>query len=116
VTDGVGFLFVSHTGDVYPSGFLPVSAGNVKMENVGRLYRESPLFRTLRDADALGGKCGACPFRRVCGGSRARAYAAGGDATAEDPGCSYIPRGYAPTHATLSAHGVDRLEREDPGG
>lgn len=95
ITDGVGFLFVSHTGDVYPSGFLPVSAGNVKMENVGRLYRQSPLFRALRDADALGGKCGACPFRRVCGGSRARAYAATGDAMAEDPGCPYIPRGYS---------------------
>jgi radical SAM protein len=95
VTDGVGFLFVSHTGDVYPSGFLPVCAGNVKMENVGRLYRESPLFRALRDADSLGGKCGACPFRRVCGGSRARAHAATGDAMAEDPGCPYIPRGYS---------------------
>ncbi len=99
VTDGVGFLFVSHTGDVYPSGFLPISAGNVKTESVGRLYRDSPLFRALRDADALGGKCGACPFRRVCGGSRARAYAATGDATAEDPGCPYTPRGYIPTIA-----------------
>jgi radical SAM protein len=97
VTDGVGFLFVSHTGDVYPSGFLPVCAGNVKMENVGRLYRDSPLFRALRDADSLGGKCGACPFRRVCGGSRARAFAATGDARAEDPGCSYVPRGYVPS-------------------
>ena len=96
VTDGVGFLFVSHTGDVYPSGFLPISAGNVKMENVGRLYRDAPLFRALRDADGLGGKCGACPFRRVCGGSRARAYAATGDARAEDPGCPYVPRGYVP--------------------
>jgi radical SAM protein len=94
ITDGVGFLFVSHTGDVYPSGFLPVSAGNVKMEGVARLYRESRLFRVLRDADALGGKCGVCPFRRVCGGSRARAYAATGDAMSEDPGCAYVPRGY----------------------
>ncbi|MEO8799382.1 MAG: TIGR04053 family radical SAM/SPASM domain-containing protein, partial [Polyangiaceae bacterium] len=96
VTDGVGFLFISHTGDVYPSGFLPVSAGNVKIENVGRLYRESPLFRSLRDADSLGGKCGVCPFRRVCGGSRARAYAETGVPNAEDPGCSYVPRGYVP--------------------
>ncbi len=93
VTDGVGFLFVSHTGEVYPSGFLPVSAGNVKMESVGRLYRDSPLFRSLRDADGLGGKCGVCPFRRVCGGSRARAFAASGDARAQDPGCAYVPRG-----------------------
>ncbi len=103
VTDGVGFLFVSHIGDVYPSGFLPVSAGNVKMENVGRLYRDAPLFRALRDADALGGKCGVCPFRRVCGGSRARAFAATGDASGEDPGCAYIPRGYAP--GETASHG-----------
>jgi radical SAM protein len=96
VTDGVGFLFVSHTGDVYPSGFLPLRAGNVKLENVGDLYRDSPVFRALRDADSLGGKCGVCPFRRVCGGSRARAFAATGDASAEDPGCSYLPRGYVP--------------------
>jgi len=101
VTDGVGFLFVSHTGEVYPSGFLPVSAGNVKTESVARLYRTSPLFRALRDADSLGGKCGACPFRRVCGGSRARAYAATGDPTAEDPGCPYVPRGYVPIQPGL---------------
>ncbi len=94
ITDGVGFLFVSHTGDVYPSGFLPLCAGNVKMESVGSLYRDSPLFRALRDADGLGGKCGACPFRRVCGGSRARAFAETGDARAEDPGCAYVPPGY----------------------
>lgn len=94
VTDGVGFLFVSHLGDVYPSGFLPVSAGNVRRDDVARVYRESELFRSLREADALGGKCGACPFRAVCGGSRARAWAASGDPTAEDPGCSYVPRGY----------------------
>jgi len=100
ITDGVGFLFVSHTGDVFPSGFLPICAGNVKMENVGRLYRESPLFRALRDADSLGGKCGACPFRRVCGGSRARAYTATGDAMSEDPGCPYIPRGYVAAAST----------------
>lgn len=94
VTDGVGFLFVSHTGDVYPSGFLPLRAGNVRETSVAEIYRASPLFRSLRDADGLGGKCGACPFRAVCGGSRARAWAASDDATAEDPGCAYVPKGY----------------------
>ncbi len=94
VTDGVGFLFVSHTGDVYPSGFLPLRAGNVREEPVARIYRESPLFRALRNADGLGGKCGACPFRFVCGGSRARAWTASDDPTSEDPGCAYVPKGY----------------------
>ncbi len=83
ITDGVGFLFVSHTGEVYPSGFLPLSAGNVRVDDVAAVYRESSLFRLLRDADSLEGKCGVCPFRRVCGGSRARAYAATGNVMAE---------------------------------
>ena len=94
ITDGVGFLFVSHTGDVYPSGFLPVSAGNVRTGDVAAIYRDSPLFRRLRDASALGGKCGVCPFKRVCGGSRARAFAMRGDEMAEDPLCAYVPRGF----------------------
>jgi radical SAM protein len=94
ITDGVGFLFVSHLGDVYPSGFLPLSAGNVRRDDLATVYRESPLFRKLRDTDALGGKCGVCPFRSVCGGSRARAYAATDDAMAEDPACAYVPKGF----------------------
>lgn len=92
ITDGVGFLFVSHVGEVFPSGFLPLSAGNVRRDDVAAVYRDSPLFKQLRDADALGGKCGVCPFRRVCGGSRARAYAATGDVMAEDPLCAYVPK------------------------
>lgn len=91
ITDGVGFVFVSHVGDVYPSGFLPLRAGNVRSDSLASIYRDSPLFRRLRDADALGGKCGVCSFRHVCGGSRARAYAETGDATSEDPGCVYVP-------------------------
>ncbi len=95
ITDGVGFLFVSHLGDVFPSGFLPVRAGNVRTDDLATVYRDAPLFRMLRDADSLGGKCGACPFRHVCGGSRARAYAATGDVTAEDPACAYVPKGFS---------------------
>lgn len=100
ITDGVGFLFVSHIGDVYPSGFLPMSAGNVRTEDVAAIYRESPLFTKLRDYDSLGGKCGVCPFRRVCGGSRARAYAATGDVMAADPLCAYEPKGWSESRAS----------------
>ncbi len=90
---GDGFVFVSHTGDVYPSGFLPVSVGSVRDSSVVELYRDAELFQQLRDPEALGGKCGECAFRRVCGGSRSRAYAHSGDALAEDPLCPYEPVG-----------------------
>ena len=94
ITAGNGFAFVSHVGEVYPSGFLPESAGNVRHRGVVELYRESTLFRSLRDPDALRGKCGACPFRGVCGGSRSRAYATTGDPLESDPLCPYVPEGY----------------------
>ena len=92
INDGSGILFVSHRGDIYPSGFLPIRAGNVRTEDVIDVYRTSAVFRILRDADSLGGKCGVCPFGRVCGGSRARAYAMTGEMTASDPLCAYEPR------------------------
>ena len=95
IRDGNGVMFIGHDGAVSPSGFLPLSAGNAKLENPIRLYRESPLFRALRNADGFGGRCGRCEYRFVCGGSRARAYAATGDPLAEDPLCTYQPR--APT-------------------
>lgn len=91
ITDGRGIAFVSHTGDVYPSGFLPLVAGNVRQQTLAEIYRGSALFRLLRDSDRLGGTCGACEFRHLCGGSRARAYAASGDPMAEDPCCAYVP-------------------------
>ena len=97
LNDGKGFVFVSHLGEVFPSGFLPFSAGNVRTESLSIIYRESPIFQQLRDPEQLGGKCGACEFRHVCGGSRARAYAVTGDPLAEEPCCSYIPKDYAPT-------------------
>lgn len=93
VNDGDGFCFVSHRGDVCPSGFLQLPAGNVRARSLVALYRESPLFRALRDRTQLGGRCGICPFRGVCGGSRARAYALTGDYLAEDPSCAYRPPG-----------------------
>ena len=95
VTDGVGFVFVSHRGDIYPSGFLPLRAGNVRTDDLADIYRESPLFRSLRDTNLLRGKCGACEYRHVCGGSRARAYAVTGDYMESDPYCTHIPAGWA---------------------
>ncbi|MBQ0895213.1 TIGR04053 family radical SAM/SPASM domain-containing protein [Micromonospora sp. U56] len=91
VSAGNGFAFVSHRGDVHPSGFLPVPAGNVRQRSLVEIYRDSELFTGLRDPGRLGGRCGACEFRAVCGGSRARAYAVTGDLWAEDPSCGYLP-------------------------
>jgi AdoMet-dependent heme synthase len=91
VNDGKGFVFVSHRGDVQPSGFLPLTTANVRDERLADVYRRSRLFRALRDEDRLGGKCGVCPFRSLCGGSRARAYAMTGDFLAQDPACAYVP-------------------------
>ncbi len=91
VNDGKGFCFVDHLGNVCPSGFLPLPAGNVREQPISRIYRESPLFRALRDPSRLKGKCGRCEFREVCGGSRARAFAFTGDPPASDPSCAYEP-------------------------
>jgi len=91
VNAGKGFLFVSHIGDIYPSGFLPLKAGNVRENPVAEAYRENDFFRGLRDADQLKGRCGRCEFRENCGGSRARAFALTGDALASDPWCAYEP-------------------------
>lgn len=91
VNDGRGFMFVSHDGDVAPSGFLPISAGNVRHASAVDLYRDAPLFRALRDETRLGGRCGRCAWRGVCGGSRARAFALTGDPLGEEPTCAYRP-------------------------
>jgi len=92
IRDGNGVMFIAHDGEVSPSGFLPVSAGNVKIENPLTIYRESLLFRTLRDVDGFRGRCGRCEYRAACGGSRARAWAATDDVLAEDPLCTHQPR------------------------
>jgi len=94
LNDGKGFVFISHKGEVFPSGFLPLSAGSIREQKLAEIYRESPLFRDLRDTSKLEGKCGACEFKEICGGSRARAYALTGNPNAEEPCCSYIPKGY----------------------
>ena len=92
INDGKGFVFISHLGEVFPSGFLPVSAGNVRKQSLAEIYRNSPFFVALRDATNLKGKCGVCEFREVCGGSRARAYAVTGDPFAEEPRCIWQPK------------------------
>jgi AdoMet-dependent heme synthase len=92
VNDGNGFLFISHIGDVYPSGLLPIKAGNVRETPLADIYRHSPIFQDLRNPDKYKGKCGVCEFRFVCGGSRSRAYAVTGDYLESEPFCVYIPK------------------------
>lgn len=91
VNAGKGFAFVDYLGNVCPSGFLPVPAGNVRQTPLSKLYRDSPIFASLRNPDLLKGKCGKCEFARMCGGSRARAAAVTGDMLASDPFCAYLP-------------------------
>jgi radical SAM protein with 4Fe4S-binding SPASM domain len=91
VNAGRGFVFVSALGLVHPSGFLPVSAGNIRQRRLAEIYRDAELMRGMRDPDRLGGRCGRCEFRTVCGGSRSRAYAVTGDWYAEEPWCGYQP-------------------------
>lgn len=94
VNDGRGVMFVSHTGQVFPSGFLPIDCGRFPRQSVVEIYQCHPTFRALREPDRLRGKCGACEFRTICGGSRARAYALTRDPLAAEPDCVYVPEGY----------------------
>jgi len=96
VNDGKGFMFISHTGNVYPSGFLPIHAGNIRETPLADIYRNAPIFKALRDTKQLEGKCGACEFKEICGGSRARAYALTGDPLAQEPCCIYQPKNWDP--------------------
>jgi AdoMet-dependent heme synthase len=94
LNDAKGFIFISHVGDVYPSGFLPQSAGSIRNQRLADIYRHSPVFRSLRDTARLKGKCGACEFKDICGGSRARAYALTGDMLEEEQYCTYQPKNW----------------------
>jgi len=91
--DGRGIIFVAYNGDIYPSGFLPVKAGNIRYSSLKKIYLESKIFKDLRSGD-FRGKCGICEFKNVCGGSRARAYSIYADYLAEDPICLYEPGEY----------------------
>ena len=103
VNDGNGFLFISHKGDIMPSGFLPISAGNVRNADIVQVYRSHPLFKSLRDPDQIKGKCRICDFREVCGGQRGRAYGLTGDYLESDPACLYTPpQSSSSTHAEMT--------------
>ncbi len=91
VNDGNGCCFISHIGEVCPSGFLPLVVGNVRQQPLPEIYRDSPIMRDLRNPDKLKGKCGRCEYKKVCGGSRARAYAVTGDYLQAEPYCIYQP-------------------------
>jgi radical SAM protein len=88
--DGHGIMFIAANGDVTPSGFLPLVAGNVRTADPIEIYRESLLFRALRQPERFSGRCGRCAFHAICGGSRARAWAHG-DVFGEDPLCAWVP-------------------------
>ncbi|MBS1803571.1 MAG: TIGR04053 family radical SAM/SPASM domain-containing protein [Acidobacteria bacterium] len=96
VNDGKGFLFVSHVGNVYPSGFLPIHAGNIREDSLANIYQNAPIFKALRDTSRLERKCGACEYKEICGGSRARAYAITGDPLSQEPCCIYQPKNWVP--------------------
>jgi radical SAM protein with 4Fe4S-binding SPASM domain len=92
--DGKGILFVAHDGEINPAGFLPLPLGNVRDASIASIYRDSPVLLKIRAAEFTG-RCGACEYADLCGGSRARAYAASGDPLGEDPACSYQPVGWS---------------------
>lgn len=95
VNAGRGFAFIDHLGTVYPSGFLPASAGSVRRQRFSDIYRDAPLLQSLRAREAFTGRCGQCEFHGVCGGSRSQAYAATGDPLGDDPTCAHRPGGAA---------------------
>ncbi len=91
VNDGQGIAFVSHRGEIFPCGYLPVEAGNIRRQPFREIWEGSSVFADLRDPDLLGGKCGLCEFKRVCGGCRARAYGMTHEYLDEEPFCTYEP-------------------------
>jgi len=91
IRDGNGIMFVSHTGDICPAGFLPLAVGNVRRDRIADVYRNSPVFLALHDPNQFHGRCGVCEYHALCGGSRSRAYTATGDPLGEDPFCRYVP-------------------------
>ncbi len=91
VNDGNGFVFIDHRGNIQPSGFLPITCGNVRTDSLAEVYRTDETFVRLRTPDSFEGKCGVCEWNKICGGSRSRTYGLTGDAFASDPTCVYVP-------------------------
>ena len=90
--DGLGIIFIAYDGTVYPSGFMPYPLGNIRRKSLVEIYRTHPLLIKMRQAD-FKGRCGECEYRKVCGGSRARAFSRYGDPLETDPACTYLPKG-----------------------
>ena len=111
INAGRGFVFVSHVGTVHPSGFMPIPAGNVRVQTLTEIYRQSPLFNDLRDTARLTGRCGVCEFAAVCGGSRSRAFATSGDPLGDDPLCAYTP-GTFPYQADIAGCSTSAASRQ----
>jgi AdoMet-dependent heme synthase len=107
------YLFISHTGEVTISPFMPLTAGNVRYQPLSTVFRYGELFAAVRDEVNLKGKCGRCEFRTVCGGSRSRAFAATGDLFASDPLCSYQPGSFLPVAATFAPEAPANRSRGD---
>jgi radical SAM protein len=107
INDGKGFVFISHRGEIFPSGFLPLAGGNIRHQSLANVYRNSELFRALRDSSRLEGKCGVCEYREICGGSRSRAYAITGNPFAEEPCCVYQPPRAQPAGMECVARSTD---------
>ncbi len=91
VNDGKGVMFISHIGQVFPSGFMPIDCGRFPEQSLVSIYQNSPMLQQLRNPDGFHGKCGVCEYRQICGGSRARAYAVTRDPLASEPDCIYTP-------------------------
>lgn len=89
---GSGICFISHRGEVFPCGYFPLKAGDVRRQSFGTIWETAPIFSDLRDPDRLMGKCGVCEYRVVCGGCRARAFGQTGHYLDEEPFCFYLPQ------------------------
>ena len=112
VNDGKGIIFVSHQGDVQPSGFLNLIGGNVRSESLVNIYQNSPVFLRVRDYSLIKGKCGVCEFKNICGGSRSRAYAITGDPMRSDPYCLYQPAAWRDRHLRAKPQGEETRRQE----
>lgn len=88
---GTGFCFISSTGKVKGCGYLNVEAGDIRKQSFAEVWNNSPVFNRLRDLSCLKGKCGACEYKVICGGCRARAYESTGDYMEAEPYCIYQP-------------------------
>jgi len=107
INSGNGFIFISQRGDVYPCGYLPLLAGNVREQSIVDIYRDNPMLQSLRDRTRLKGRCGVCEFYSLCSGSRSRAYAMTGDVLEEEHYCVYQPGSFPFTQESYDLSGVE---------